>query len=212
MWIDNEDGTFTAQEGDTLYNLYGDDWKVKSGFDRDPSTLQVGETVGKKNEIPISNSTDKNINLWDLSVKKSEDGLTRGLFTRGQINNDLNKGQLNLSVDLGAAEYGFETSTLSLFSGNFKASIDGTIGVFTGQGCIGIKDFALGSDGDISMLKISATLHFSVFGINAKIGGEGFLGALAGGKRTGFNIFSKYACGIGGGSISIAPDYTKTIN
>ena len=25
IWTDNEDGTYTAQEGDTLYDLYGDD-------------------------------------------------------------------------------------------------------------------------------------------------------------------------------------------
>lgn len=29
MWTDNEDGTFTAEEGDTLYGLYGDDWQEK---------------------------------------------------------------------------------------------------------------------------------------------------------------------------------------
>jgi hypothetical protein len=46
MWIDNEDGTFTAEECDTLYGLYGDDWQSKSGFTRDPTSLQVGETVG----------------------------------------------------------------------------------------------------------------------------------------------------------------------
>ena len=55
-WIDNEDGTFTAEEGDTLYGLYGDDWQSKSGFTRDPSTLQVGETVGKLNNWTVTGS------------------------------------------------------------------------------------------------------------------------------------------------------------
>ena len=49
-WIDSEDGTYTAEEGDTLYDLYGDDWQDKSGFTRDPRTLQVGESVGIKNQ------------------------------------------------------------------------------------------------------------------------------------------------------------------
>ncbi|MGN0730600.1 MAG: hypothetical protein ACI4MA_01685, partial [Treponema sp.] len=49
-WIDNEDGTFTAEAGDTLFDLYGENWQEKSGFSRDPRTLQVGETVGNKSE------------------------------------------------------------------------------------------------------------------------------------------------------------------
>ena len=51
MWIDNHDGTYTAESGNTLYDLYGDEWKEKSGFTRDPRTLQIGEIVGKKNII-----------------------------------------------------------------------------------------------------------------------------------------------------------------
>ena len=47
-WIDNGDGTFTALEGATLWGLYGADWQEKSGFEGDPTTLQVGDTVGKK--------------------------------------------------------------------------------------------------------------------------------------------------------------------
>ncbi len=57
MWIDHEDGTSTAQEGDTLWDKYGADWKEKSGFDRDPRTLQVGEAVGKSNTPTILSIT-----------------------------------------------------------------------------------------------------------------------------------------------------------
>ena len=215
MWIDNGDGTYTAEKGDTLWGKYGADWKEKSGFTRDPRTLQVGETVGEKNRqnnkcnpdsTSISNFQAQDKQLWDLHVGKSDDGLTRSLYTSGVINNDLaNNGQLNLTVDFGIAEFGFETPTLSLFGGRFKASIDGTIGALTGQGSIGIKDFAIGLDGDASVLKAAGTLHLSFFGSNSKISGEGILGGLAGGKRFGFNIFSKYAYGIGG-SISVAPE------
>ena len=49
MWIDNGDGTYTAEKGDTLWDKYGAGWKEKSGFTRDLRTLQVGETVGEKN-------------------------------------------------------------------------------------------------------------------------------------------------------------------
>ena len=213
MWIDNEDGTYTAEPGDTLYDLYGDDWQNKSGFTRDPRTLQIGETVGRKREniksdspsTNVNDSQSKNIELWDFYAGKSDDGLTRALYTRGVINNDLNNGQLNLTIDLGGAEYGFETPTLSLFGGKIKVRMDGTLGTFTGQGSIGVKDFALGLDGDISMLKAAGTIHLCLFGINSKISLEGFLGGLAGGWRYGFNLFSKYAYGIGG-SISVAPE------
>jgi hypothetical protein len=50
MWTDNEDGTFTAENGDTLWDLYGADWQEKSGYTGDPAKLQAGDTVGKKNE------------------------------------------------------------------------------------------------------------------------------------------------------------------
>ncbi|MBQ9239141.1 MAG: hypothetical protein IJ191_07505 [Treponema sp.] len=73
------------------------------------------------------------------------------------------------------------------------------------KGSIGIKDFTIGADGDISLLKAAGMIHLSLFGINSKINLEGFLGGLAGGKRFGFNLFSKYAYGMGG-SISVAPE------
>ena len=63
-WIDNGDGTFTALEGATLWGLYGADWQEKSGFTRDPTTLQVGETVGEKQVSSLTNkiqSTKTNI-------------------------------------------------------------------------------------------------------------------------------------------------------
>ena len=50
-WQDNGDGTWTVKsEGAKLWDVWGADRQEKSGFDRDPRTLQVGETVGKKNE------------------------------------------------------------------------------------------------------------------------------------------------------------------
>lgn len=48
-WTNNGDGTYTAKAGATLSGLYGNDWQEKPGFTRDPTTLQIGETVGQKN-------------------------------------------------------------------------------------------------------------------------------------------------------------------
>ena len=61
-WQDNGDGTWTVKsEGATLWDVYGADWKEKSGFDRDPRTLQVGETVGNKNSSTL-NEYDASMN------------------------------------------------------------------------------------------------------------------------------------------------------
>jgi hypothetical protein len=49
LWINNQDGTFTAEKGDTLWGLYGSEWKEKSGYTDDPTKLQAGETVGYRN-------------------------------------------------------------------------------------------------------------------------------------------------------------------
>ena len=78
QWIDNHDGTFTAEKGDTLWGLYGADWDKESGYAGNPSELQVGKTVGKqlcewKREISnrgvdlnffASNSEDGNIHNY----------------------------------------------------------------------------------------------------------------------------------------------------
>ncbi len=226
-WRDNGDGTWTAiSEGATLWEVWGADWKEKSGFTRDPRTLQVGETVGIK--IPQScipsgtpseitkqivqdnaivsytnsaNSNSQGMTFWDKYVGKSTDGLTRALYTSGKFNNDIDNGQLNFSVDFGVAEYGFESRTLSIFDGLVGLKLDGTIGAFTGQGCIGLKDFALGSDCDISMLKFSANLHMYLQGneYNPKVTFEGYIGGLACGKRLTLPIYEKIANGLGFG-------------
>jgi len=56
-WTDNGDGTYTSKLDATLWGLYGSDWQEKSGFTRDPKTLQTGETVGVKNDAPSGSPT-----------------------------------------------------------------------------------------------------------------------------------------------------------
>ena len=55
MWIDNADGTSTAEQGDTLWGKYGSDWQVKSGYTGDPTKLQPGDVVGKADNWSTSN-------------------------------------------------------------------------------------------------------------------------------------------------------------
>ena len=124
MWIDNGDGTYTAEKGDTLWDKYGADWKEKSGFTRDPRTLQVGETVGEKNiptysdasaemkqQIPQGNAQDSNQNV--VASKKSNDVA----FSYGF------GGKLALVLGLGA-ESGFIGDT----SGNLYWYLSGSVG------------------------------------------------------------------------------------
>ena len=124
MWIDNGDGTYTAEKGDTLWDKYGADWKEKSGFTRDPKTLQIGETVGEKNiptysdasaemkqQIPQGNAQDSNQNV--VASKKSNDVA----FSYGF------GGKLALVLWLGA-ESGFIGDT----SGNLYWYLSGSVG------------------------------------------------------------------------------------
>ena len=46
QWIDNHDGTFTAEEGDTLWAKYGKGWYERFCYTGKPEDLQVGEIVG----------------------------------------------------------------------------------------------------------------------------------------------------------------------
>ena len=104
MWIDNHDGTFTAQEGDTLYGLYGETWQEQSNFTRDPATLQVGETVGQKlcewkKDISntgvdlnffANNSRDSNLHNYANLVENPDDLFVIGGHGSTRIFQDIN--------------------------------------------------------------------------------------------------------------------------
>ncbi|WP_276508048.1 RHS repeat domain-containing protein, partial [Treponema putidum] len=96
MWINNGDGTYIAEKGDTLYGLYGDDWKEKSGFDRDPRTLQPGEVVGKKTD---SNGKHKQNNelVENILTTESIDG---NILSSGYDTPDKNKSTNNTNKNI----------------------------------------------------------------------------------------------------------------
>ena len=64
MWSDNGDGTYTAEKGDTLFELYGDDWKEKSGYEGDPTKMPIGTIVGNKFEEP--EDRDRNNSMTNI--------------------------------------------------------------------------------------------------------------------------------------------------
>ena len=65
MWINNDDGTFTAEDGDTLWGLQeetGIDWE-SFDYQGSPESLQVGQAVSvikpqRKNYNPTIDSTE----------------------------------------------------------------------------------------------------------------------------------------------------------
>ena len=66
QWIDNHDGTFTAEKGDTLWGLYGADWQEKSGYEGNPTNLRIGAVVG--NRIGIDSSMAGTPQQLDIAV------------------------------------------------------------------------------------------------------------------------------------------------
>ena len=98
-WQDNGDGTWTVKsEGAKLWDVYGADWKEKSGFEGDPTKLHVGDTVGRKN-TPVQNNTDASVNgqnsQGQSQNKKSFFG-NDNIFTFG----------LNASATVGVVSFG----------------------------------------------------------------------------------------------------------
>lgn len=63
QWIDNHDGTFTAEEGDTLWAKYGANWREESGYTGDPTKLQPGDIVGKQLCEWKQQSSNKGVDL-----------------------------------------------------------------------------------------------------------------------------------------------------
>jgi RHS repeat-associated protein len=95
MWIDNGDGTHTAEQDDTLWGLYGADWQEKSGYTGDPRNLQIGQQVGKiqspnnSSEVSANNGEKSEIfsshsmfgNLYAVGVEPMEIGLASARVT-----------------------------------------------------------------------------------------------------------------------------------
>ena len=76
-WIDNHDGTFTAEERDTLWAKYGSKWREESGYKGDPSKLKPGDVVGKKICEWKKESSSKGVDL-NFFADNDRDGAIHG--------------------------------------------------------------------------------------------------------------------------------------
>ena len=111
QWIDNEDGTFTAEAGVTLYDLFRENWQEKSGFTRDPRTLQVGETVGKKNKINpvITGNLQETIQAQNTDIHSQNTASSQKGFSGGT----------NILIGIGEILGGFGTWVGAIASASF---------------------------------------------------------------------------------------------
>ncbi|MDD7724341.1 MAG: RHS repeat-associated core domain-containing protein, partial [Bacteroidales bacterium] len=125
-WIDNGNGSYTAEFGDTLYGLYGKDWQQKSGFNRDPRTLQVGETVGQKREYH---------DLWE-SISSTNTYTVTNNTENGQIMFGINLnfvGMVGADVSVGLLfDLDDPTKSGMFLSGGFAAGVSVGASVFGG--------------------------------------------------------------------------------
>ena len=66
------DGRIEIEQGDTLYDIYGSDWKNLSGYSGDPTNLQIGTVLpGVTPQDPVSTiSTDDGEEILDQTKKK----------------------------------------------------------------------------------------------------------------------------------------------
>ena len=156
QWIDNEDGTFTAETGDTLWDLYGSDWQEKSSYERDPAKLQIGDVVGKKNnnESPV---LTENINATSLTQKDSSIPSTQVNIT----DNDYYSKSGNFFIGLGevisgvgimvgggfaAAALAPETMGASAMIGYDAALVGGAIFAYGLTRMVGVNNKPFGED------------------------------------------------------------------
>ena len=205
-WRDNGDGTWTAvSEGATLWEVWGADWKEKSGFTRDPRTLQVGETVGKKKDftadsispldisvsssvsmgtISTSPTTDKNLEkksfFSDHSTSvayRSEDGAT-AFYAGVGANFDIANGNFNLNAKTGVASY--ENSWKVVNGEKFKLGVTGRASGVAADAMIGLEGSLLGASADAHIFKGGGTIDITLLGVTVSIGGDVMVGGIGG--------------------------------
>lgn len=102
LWIKNPNGTCTAEKGDTLYGLYGKDWKEKSGYEGDPTKMPIGTTVGKSNDSGGSSSNSNGSSNKGIVTNKNNN-IKNALNTYRQFSNQLAEALETTSTNMNIA-------------------------------------------------------------------------------------------------------------
>lgn len=197
MWVTNEDGTYRAEAGDTLYDLYGEDWQSKSGFDRDPRTLQVGEIVGKRKDIttPLASisipdtkadSPQKKSFLSNHSsfVSYNSNDEADAFYAGVGANFDIKNGNFNLNAKAGIANYDGSWSVLK-GSHNFNFGLSGRVSGISADGVVGLEGSILGASGGVQVFKGGGTVDVTLFGLKVSLGGDIMAGGIGAGLQLG---------------------------
>ena len=178
-WVDNEDGTFTAEEGDTLWDLYVSDWQEKSGFAGDPHQLQPGQTVGYKQD----NNSDQNKNSSFFSnhstplVSFSSDNGADAFYAQAGVNLDIKNGEFNLNAKAGVAEWNGSWQVLE-GSHKFNFGLTGRASGFSADACAGMDGSLIGASAGFQVFKGGGTVDLTLFGVKFSIGGDIMAGGL----------------------------------
>ncbi len=110
LWVNNKDGTFTAEKGDTLWGLgqeTGRDWKT-SDYKGEPQKLQIGQVVSfaEANEANSHETVDSTI-----------DAVAHYYFGNGEPTNLGSK-----TIDALLTNTGFQSEIQKIESGDRKPS------------------------------------------------------------------------------------------
>lgn len=184
MWQDNGDGTWTAEKGDSLWGLYGTNWKEKSGYSGDPTKLKPGDVVGKakKGSEAYSDGHRFEASQSASSDSSSESSPLEGSFGSSGNGASFGYGTYFLDPNRGEATFkGFDVQAPLLDLGGIELYAEGKI--LCGEFGIGFKDggFTLKALADVFSLSIGVkSSSSSLLPFDASFGG----GIAGGGEIT----------------------------
>ncbi len=125
MWIDNGDGTHTAESGDTLWDLYGPEWEDKSGFEGDPITLQPGDVVGIE-RVENSGRNEEGVELNFFSPSEAISGSVKEGFLPETTGVD-KTGLFNGLISIGSGVAGVKSGVAFIASTSTALATGGAI-------------------------------------------------------------------------------------
>ena len=137
MWINNEDGSFTAEKGDTLWGLQqetGKDWK-SFDYQGEPEELQIGQRVNINNTDNNYSTVDSTseaikhyyngngspVNLGNNSINilknSSEFMYNKNALANGTAKSDVHRFGVDMTSQKGTYHIGDTVVTYNKFSG-----------------------------------------------------------------------------------------------
>lgn len=204
-WIDNENGTFTAEGGDTLWSLYGSEWKEKSSYQGDPTKLQVGETVGRRETSESLSSINTNsserkpfLSNHEAFVSYQSNNGADAFYAGVGANFDIANGNFNLNMKTGIVFY--ESSWKVSDNKKFNFGLTKRASGLAADGMLGLQGSLFGVSADAHVFKGGGTIDITLWGTTISVGGDVMAGGIGGSILLGKNGFkAALDCGFGAG-------------